>query len=104
MRWPGRRPLHLPRLPRVRPGRARGRGGAAGRPRHRLGILRSDPLSHDTDHHPVSEAFGRMSAPVRAKAHEKKLLVLTKANSKSTVHRPAYLDYVGVKRFDAQGT
>ncbi|GAA3053768.1 hypothetical protein GCM10020229_76730 [Kitasatospora albolonga] len=45
-----------------------------------------------------------MSAPVRAKAHEKKLLVLTKANSKSTVHRPAYLDYVGVKRFDAQGT
>ncbi|MGW4646118.1 NAD-glutamate dehydrogenase [Kitasatospora sp. NPDC004289] len=68
-----------------------------------LGILRSDPLSHDTDHHPVSEAFGRMSAPVRAKAHEKKLLVLTKANSKSTVHRPAYLDYVGVKRFDAQG-
>ncbi|GGV13759.1 NAD-glutamate dehydrogenase [Kitasatospora herbaricolor] len=68
-----------------------------------LGILRSDPLSHDTDHHPVSEAFGRLSAPVRAKAHEKKLLVLTKANSRATVHRPAYLDYVGVKRFDANG-
>ncbi|MEU1423768.1 NAD-glutamate dehydrogenase [Kitasatospora sp. NPDC005751] len=68
-----------------------------------LGILRSDPLSHDDDHHPVSEAFGRLSAPVRAKAHEKKLLVLTKANSRSTVHRPAYLDYVGVKKFDANG-
>ncbi|MFE9428052.1 NAD-glutamate dehydrogenase [Kitasatospora sp. NPDC006697] len=68
-----------------------------------LGILRSDPLSHDTDHHPVSESFGRLSAPVRAKAHEKKLLVLTKANSRSTVHRPAYLDYVGVKKFDAAG-
>ncbi|MDH6577190.1 NAD-glutamate dehydrogenase [Kitasatospora sp. MAP5-34] len=68
-----------------------------------LGVLRSDPLSHDTDHHPVSEAFGRMSAPVRAKAHEKKLLVLTKANSRATVHRPAYLDYVGVKKFDAAG-
>ncbi|MFF7636551.1 NAD-glutamate dehydrogenase [Kitasatospora sp. NPDC008050] len=68
-----------------------------------LGILRSDPLSVDTDHHPVSESFGRLSAPVRAKAHEKKLLVLTKANSRSTVHRPAYLDYVGVKKFDAAG-
>ncbi|AUY51538.1 NAD-glutamate dehydrogenase [Streptomyces sp. CB01881] len=68
-----------------------------------LGILRSDPLSHDDDHHPVSEAFGRLSAPVRAKAHEKKLLVLTKANSRATVHRPAYLDYVGVKKFDANG-
>ncbi|MFD8593884.1 NAD-glutamate dehydrogenase [Kitasatospora sp. NPDC059646] len=68
-----------------------------------LGILRADPLSHDTDHHPVSEAFGRLSAPVRAKAHEKKLLVLTKANSRATVHRPAYLDYVGVKKFNAAG-
>ncbi|MFK0195712.1 NAD-glutamate dehydrogenase [Kitasatospora sp. NPDC090308] len=68
-----------------------------------LGVLRADPLSHDSDHHPVSEAFGRLSAPVRAKAHEKKLLVLTKANSRSTVHRTAYLDYVGVKKFDASG-
>ncbi|MFC8721278.1 NAD-glutamate dehydrogenase [Kitasatospora sp. NPDC057198] len=68
-----------------------------------LGILRADPLSHDTDHHPVSEAFGRLSAPVRAKAHEKKLLVLTKANSRATVHRTAYLDYVGVKKFNAAG-
>ena len=30
-------------------------------------------------------------------------LVLTKANSRATVHRPAYLDYVGVKRFGADG-
>jgi len=30
-------------------------------------------------------------------------LVLTKANSKSRVHRPSYLDYVGVKRFAADG-
>src|SRR4029078_9688593 len=27
----------------------------------------------------------------------------TKANSRSTIHRAAYLDYVGVKRFDEQG-
>ena len=31
-------------------------------------------------------------------------LVLTKANSKSRVHRPSYLDYVGVKRFAADGS
>ena len=30
-------------------------------------------------------------------------LVLTKANSRSTVHRNAYLDYVGVKIFDENG-
>ena len=31
-------------------------------------------------------------------------LVLTKANSRATVHRPSYLDYVGVKRFAPDGT
>ncbi|HEV7195736.1 MAG TPA: NAD-glutamate dehydrogenase, partial [Pedococcus sp.] len=30
-------------------------------------------------------------------------LVLTKANSRATVHRPAYMDYVGVKRFGPDG-
>ncbi len=28
---------------------------------------------------------------------------MTKANSRSTVHRPIYLDYVGIKSFDEQG-
>src|SRR5699024_7175322 len=31
------------------------------------------------------------------------VLVLTKANSRSTVHRPEYLDYIGVKKFDDRG-
>ncbi|MBM6621010.1 NAD-glutamate dehydrogenase [Micrococcaceae bacterium RIT802] len=39
----------------------------------------------------------------REKAREKRALVITKANSRSTVHRAVYLDYVGVKSFDAQG-
>ncbi|BDD93432.1 NAD-glutamate dehydrogenase [Pandoraea sp. NE5] len=30
-------------------------------------------------------------------------IFLTKANSRASVHRPGYLDYVGVKCFDAQG-
>ena len=56
-----------------------------------LGILRADPdMSH----------AGRLPAAAAAKAREKTILVLTKANSRSTVHRPAYLDYVGVKKFE----
>ena len=31
------------------------------------------------------------------------LLILTKTNSRSRVHRPAHLDYIGVKRFDNKG-
>lgn len=71
-----------------------------------LGILRSDPHhTGEDDHHshPVSPSFSRLPADARAKAREHKLLILTKANSRSTVHRPSYLDYVGVKKFDAEG-
>ncbi|MFF5971647.1 NAD-glutamate dehydrogenase [Streptomyces sp. NPDC012769] len=70
-----------------------------------LGILRSDPHHSGDDHHahPVSPSFNRLPADARAKAREHKLLILTKANSRATVHRPSYLDYVGVKKFDADG-
>src|SRR5829696_8097754 len=51
-----------------------------------LGILR-EPME------------GEATGPSRAPG----LLTLTKANSRSTVHRPSYLDYVGVKRFDEDG-
>ncbi|MGW2019029.1 NAD-glutamate dehydrogenase [Streptomyces sp. NPDC001927] len=71
-----------------------------------LGVLRSDPhhSGEDENHaHPVSPSFSRLPADARAKAREHKLLVLTKANSRATVHRPSYLDYVGVKKFDQDG-
>ncbi|MFI1095068.1 NAD-glutamate dehydrogenase [Streptomyces sp. NPDC020917] len=72
-----------------------------------LGILRSDPVhpGADSTHpgHPNSPSFSRLSPDSRAKAREHRLLILTKANSRSTVHRPSYLDYVGVKKFDAEG-
>ncbi len=60
-----------------------------------LGILRSDPEG--------DSAFGRLPAPVQEKARDKELLVLAKANSRATVHRNAYLDYIGVKVFDDSG-
>ncbi|AJT66742.1 NAD-specific glutamate dehydrogenase [Streptomyces lydicus] len=69
-----------------------------------LGILRSDPEHRESDiGHPVSPSFNRLPADARAKAREHKLLILTKANSRATVHRPSYLDYVGVKKFDESG-
>ncbi|OIJ86977.1 NAD-glutamate dehydrogenase [Streptomyces colonosanans] len=68
-----------------------------------LGILRSDPQHAGDDSHPVSPSFERLPTDARAKAREHRLLVLTKANSRATVHRPSYLDYVGVKKFDEHG-
>ncbi|MEU9980014.1 NAD-glutamate dehydrogenase [Streptomyces sp. NPDC050856] len=68
-----------------------------------LGILRSDPHHSGDEAHPVSPSFNRLPADARAKAREHKLLILTKANSRATVHRPSYLDYVGVKKFDSDG-
>ncbi|MGW5974828.1 NAD-glutamate dehydrogenase [Streptomyces sp. NPDC055186] len=68
-----------------------------------LGILRADPHHATPEGHPVSPSFERLPADARAKAREHKLLVLTKANSRATVHRPSYLDYIGVKKFDADG-
>ena len=50
-----------------------------------------------------SRGFEQLPPAVRARALEPYLLNLTKANSRSTVHRPSYLDYVGIKRFDANG-
>jgi len=62
-----------------------------------LGILR------EIDERPISLSFAQLQPEVRRLAREKSLLNLTKANSRATVHRPSYLDYVGVKRFDASG-
>ncbi len=39
----------------------------------------------------------------RKQALSTDLLILTKTNNKSRVHRPAYIDYIGIKRFDADG-
>jgi glutamate dehydrogenase len=44
-----------------------------------------------------------LTARASALARDHRPLIVTKANTRSTVHRPGYLDYVGVKRFDEQG-
>jgi glutamate dehydrogenase len=50
-----------------------------------------------------SSGFAKLSAKGRELARAPVLLNLTKANARSTVHRPARLDYIGIKRFDASG-
>jgi len=62
-----------------------------------LGILRADQAQN------APGTFAKLPPEVRAKARESRLLVLTKANSRATVHRPGYLDYIGVKVFNAKG-
>ena len=63
-----------------------------------LGVLR------ETAAESASASFSALPAGARALARAPTpLLVVTKANTRSTVHRPGYTDYVGVKRYDAQG-
>ncbi len=51
----------------------------------------------------MSKSFASLPPAVRALARQPELLVLSKANSRSTVHRNVYLDYIGVKTFDSAG-
>jgi len=60
-----------------------------------LGILRHDKKR--------SASFEALPPEVRARAKDPQRLILTKANSRSTVHRPSYLDYIAIKRVDASG-
>jgi glutamate dehydrogenase len=62
-----------------------------------LGILR------EREGTTVSTSFATLPPETRARARQPEILVLSKANTRATVHRPGYLDYVGVKRFDAEG-
>lgn len=76
---------------------ADGEDGAALRavPGTGLGILRADKAE--------SGSFAAMPPELREKAREKQPLIITKGNTRATVHRPAYLDYVGVKLFSPEG-
>ncbi len=48
-------------------------------------------------------SVSRLRPEAVATAREPRLLTITKANSRASVHRPVYLDYIGVRRFDEQG-
>ncbi|WP_026374885.1 NAD-glutamate dehydrogenase [Aestuariibacter salexigens] len=47
--------------------------------------------------------ISQMPASARDEALSHKPLILTKTNTRARVHRPAYMDYVGIKEFDKSG-
>jgi len=51
----------------------------------------------------VARETACLSRQARAMARDRSMLVITKANSRATVHRRAYLDYLGIKTFDSSG-
>ncbi|MFG1988932.1 NAD-glutamate dehydrogenase [Actinoplanes sp. NPDC048988] len=59
-----------------------------------LGILRGDSKPRK---------LSSMTPEAYKRALEKRLLVITKANSRATVHRSAYLDYISFKMFGPDG-
>jgi glutamate dehydrogenase len=67
--------------------------GLRAHPGSGLGILREPPASPYTE-------LGTRALELARSPH---LLLIIKANSRSTVHRSGYLDYIGVKRFDGDG-
>ncbi|MFB9239251.1 NAD-glutamate dehydrogenase [Plantactinospora siamensis] len=60
-----------------------------------LGILRQDSTN--------ARSLSSLTPEAHEKVLEKRLLIITKANSRATVHRSAYLDYIGFKIFNDAG-
>jgi len=65
-----------------------------------LGILRSARAAQGEGRKNTQTVI---RGEVRDHARERELLIITKANSKSTVHRGNYLDYIGIKSFGSHG-
>ena len=61
-----------------------------------LGLMKNAGVEH-------TRLLSELPEAARQDARSSNLLILTKTNSLSRVHRPAYIDYVGVKRFDDKG-
>jgi glutamate dehydrogenase len=71
-----------------------GEAGLRALPESGLGILRGTPMT----------PYTKLTGKGRELALAPHALVLTKANARATIHRPAYLDYVGVKRYGPNGS
>ncbi|GAB4006707.1 hypothetical protein GCM10029992_58290 [Glycomyces albus] len=60
-----------------------------------LGLLRKAPLA--------PRPLSTFNADARGQIGTRRLLVITKSNARSTVHRTSFMDYIGVKTFDENG-
>ncbi|MEL0639523.1 NAD-glutamate dehydrogenase [Pseudoalteromonas aliena] len=61
-----------------------------------LGLMKNSTEEH-------ARLLSELPEVARQEARSNNLLILTKTNSVSRVHRPAYIDYIGIKRFDDKG-
>ena len=64
-----------------------------------LGVLRNEGRSRFAE--PVQ--LSNLPTGIRTLAEHGPLLIITKTNAESTVHRRARMDYIGVKKMDAEG-
>lgn len=62
-----------------------------------LGVLRDETSSK------TSKSYADLPPQARKMALSKNILIIAKTNTVSTVHRQAYTDYIGVKRFNKKG-
>lgn len=62
-----------------------------------LGVLRDDSTVQ------ISKSYSELPPQARKLALSKNILIIAKTNTRSTVHRDTYTDYIGIKRFDDKG-
>jgi glutamate dehydrogenase len=62
-----------------------------------LGVLRDEGSSV------TSRSYADLPPQARKIALSKNILIIAKTNTKSTVHRSVYSDYIGIKRFNEKG-
>lgn len=62
-----------------------------------LGVLREDNTM------PVARTYADLPPQARKLALSKNILIIAKTNTRATVHRDTYTDYIGVKRFNGKG-
>ncbi|MGR2681147.1 NAD-glutamate dehydrogenase [Chromobacterium haemolyticum] len=62
-----------------------------------LGILK------DQGDKEYSASFEQLPQELRELAHLPQLIILNKSQTRSIIHRPAYIDFVGIKRFNDKG-
>lgn len=62
-----------------------------------LGVLRDESHAHKV------RPLASLPTAAREMALSPHILIISKTNTKATVHRPAYTDYIGVKRYNKNG-
>ncbi len=62
-----------------------------------LGVLRDETTGA------MSKSYSELPPQARKMALSNDILIIAKTNTTATVHRQAYTDYIGIKRFNAKG-